>query len=64
MVRGHQFNKVEMFQYTLPEKSWEAFAEMVKNAEKLADGLGLLCLHSYTRPPSRGEGPEASGGLR
>ena len=25
MVRGHQFNKVEMFQYTLPEKSDEAF---------------------------------------
>ena len=25
MVRGHQFNKVEMVQYTLPEKSDEAF---------------------------------------
>ena len=29
MVRGHQFNKIEMFQYTLPEKSDEAFEELV-----------------------------------
>ncbi|MBQ5612108.1 MAG: serine--tRNA ligase, partial [Clostridia bacterium] len=29
MVRGHQFNKVEMVQYTLPEKSDEAFEELV-----------------------------------
>ena len=41
MVRGHQFNKIEMFQFTRPEKSWEAFDELVKNAEKLVDGLGL-----------------------
>ena len=41
MVRGHQFNKVEMFQFTLPEKSWGAFEEMLGNAEKLTKGLGL-----------------------
>ncbi|MCR4672463.1 MAG: serine--tRNA ligase [Lachnospiraceae bacterium] len=41
MVRGHQFNKVEMFQYTLPEKSDEAFEELVTKAEKLVEGLGL-----------------------
>jgi len=41
MIRGHQFNKVEMFQITLPEKSWKAFDELVKNAEKLVSGLGL-----------------------
>ncbi len=41
MVRGHQFNKIEMFQFTLPGKSWEAFAELQKNAEKLVEGLGL-----------------------
>ena len=41
MVRGHQFNKVEMFQFALPEKSWQAFEEMLGNAEKLAKGLGL-----------------------
>jgi len=41
MIRGHQFNKIEMFQFTRPEKSWEAFEELRKNAEKLVDGLGL-----------------------
>ncbi len=41
IIRGHQFNKIEMFQFTLPEKSWEAFDELVKNAEKLVSGLGL-----------------------
>ncbi|KKQ68618.1 MAG: serine--tRNA ligase [Candidatus Nealsonbacteria bacterium RIFCSPHIGHO2_01_FULL_38_55] len=41
IIRGHQFNKIEMFQFTLPEKSWEAFNELVKNAEKLTSGLGL-----------------------
>lgn len=41
MVRGHQFNKVEMFQYTLPEKSDEAFEELVKKAENLVSGLGF-----------------------
>ncbi len=41
MVRGHQFNKVEMFQYTLPEKSDEAFEELVMKAENLVKGLGF-----------------------
>ncbi len=41
MVRGHQFNKVEMFQYTLPEKSDEAFEELVGKAENLVKGLGF-----------------------
>ena len=41
MVRGHQFNKVEMFQYTLPEKSDEAFDELVTKAEALVAGLGF-----------------------
>ncbi len=41
MVRGHQFNKVEMFQYTLPEKSDEAFEELVTKAENLVKGLGF-----------------------
>ena len=41
MVRGHQFNKVEMFQYTLPEKSDEAFDELVAKAEALVKGLGF-----------------------
>ena len=41
MVRGHQFNKVEMFQYTLPEQSDEAFEELVTKAEALVSGLGF-----------------------
>ena len=41
MVRGHQFNKVEMFQFTTAEGSDEAFDELVTKAEKLVAGLGL-----------------------
>ena len=41
MIRGHQFNKIEMFHYTKPSQSWESFDELVKNAEELVDGLGL-----------------------
>ena len=41
MVRGHQFNKVEMFQYTLPEQSDTAFDELVTKAEALVAGLGF-----------------------
>ncbi len=41
MVRGHQFNKVEMVQYTKPELSDEAFDELVKKAETLVKGLGF-----------------------
>ena len=41
MVRGHQFNKVEMFQFTTAEGSDEAFDELVTKAENLVAGLGL-----------------------
>ncbi|NLE24120.1 MAG: serine--tRNA ligase [Clostridiaceae bacterium] len=41
MIRGHQFNKVEMFQYTLPELSEAALDELVNKAERLVQGLGL-----------------------
>ena len=41
MVRGHQFNKVEMFQYTKPEDSDAAFDELVRKAEDLVKGLGF-----------------------
>ncbi|MGI6261050.1 MAG: serine--tRNA ligase [Acutalibacteraceae bacterium] len=41
MIRGHQFNKVEMVQYTTPEGSDDAFAEMVGKAERLVQELGL-----------------------
>ena len=41
MVRGHQFNKVEMFQFTRPEDSDAAFDELVTKAENLVKGLGF-----------------------
>ena len=41
MVRGHQFNKVEMFQFTTAEGSDAAFDELVTKAEALVAGLGL-----------------------
>ena len=41
MIRGNQFNKIEMIQYALSEKSMEAFEELVGKAEALMRGLGL-----------------------
>ena len=41
MIRGHQFNKIEMVQYTTPEQSPKAFEELVGKACSLMDKLGL-----------------------
>ena len=41
MIRGYQFDKVEMVQYTKPEDSDAAFEELVAKAEGLVKGLGL-----------------------
>ncbi|NUM25401.1 MAG: serine--tRNA ligase [Candidatus Buchananbacteria bacterium] len=41
MIRGHQFNKIEMFHYAKPEQSWESFDELIENASSLVEGLGL-----------------------
>ena len=41
MIRGHQFNKIEMVQYTKPEDSPKAFDELVEKAERLVSKLGL-----------------------
>ena len=59
MIRGYQFNKVEMVQYTTQEDSDAAFEEMVKKAQALVEGLGLTyqmdklaagdCSHSMAR---------------
>lgn len=40
-VRGHQFNKVELFQYTRPEDSSAALEEMLRGARSLLEELGL-----------------------
>ncbi|MBQ7668915.1 MAG: serine--tRNA ligase [Clostridia bacterium] len=59
MIRGHQFNKVEMVQYTTPENSEKAFEELLNKAAALVQGLGLHyrisklaaadCSHSMAR---------------
>jgi seryl-tRNA synthetase len=41
MIRGHQFNKIEMFQYTRPQDSSSALEELINKAEQLVQGLGL-----------------------
>lgn len=41
LLRMHQFNKVEMFQFTTPEQSDAAFEELVAKAEDLMQKLGL-----------------------
>jgi seryl-tRNA synthetase len=41
MIRGHQFNKVEMFQFTTPETSQDALEQLIAKAENLVKGLGL-----------------------
>jgi seryl-tRNA synthetase len=41
MVRGHQFNKVELFMYAKPEDSDRMLDEMIHRAESLMQGLGL-----------------------
>mgnify|MGYP002566270002 CR=1 FL=1 len=41
MIRGHQFNKVELVQYAHPDHSMDSLKEMLAKAEKLVAGLGL-----------------------
>ncbi len=41
MIRGHQFNKVEMFAFTKPEESDALHKELIEKACKLVEGLGL-----------------------
>jgi len=41
MIRGYQFDKVEMVQYTKPEDSDKAFEELVGKAASLVEKLGL-----------------------
>ncbi|MCQ2772791.1 MAG: serine--tRNA ligase [Bacilli bacterium] len=59
MIRGYQFDKVEMVQYTTDTGSDAAFDELVKKAQALLEGLGLHyqldklaagdCSHSMAR---------------
>lgn len=40
-IRGHQFNKVEIFQFVAPEQTEQALQELVGIAEGLVEQLGL-----------------------
>ncbi|MBE7075412.1 MAG: serine--tRNA ligase [Clostridiales bacterium] len=41
MIRGHQFNKVEMVEYTTPEDGERAWEELLCKAERIVQKLGL-----------------------
>lgn len=41
MIRGHQFNKIEMSQYTTETQSETMFEELTKKATSLVEKLGL-----------------------
>ncbi len=41
LIRVHQFNKVEMYQFVRAQDSEKALEELVAKAEKLVEGLGL-----------------------
>lgn len=40
-IRGHQFNKVEMFQFVAPEDAERALNELVERAQNIMENLGL-----------------------
>lgn len=41
LFRTHQFDKVEQFLITEPEKSWDAFENMIANSEEFYKSLGI-----------------------
>jgi seryl-tRNA synthetase len=41
LIRMHQFNKVEMFAFAMPQQSSSIFIEFIQSAEQLLEGLGL-----------------------
>ena len=41
IIRVHEFNKVEMVNFVLPENSYARLEELRKNAEDIINGLGL-----------------------
>jgi len=41
LIRVHQFNKVEMFQFTAPEASYDVLDELIADAEGVLEALGL-----------------------
>ncbi len=41
MIRQHQFNKVELVKFALPEDSWDELESLTANAERVLQLLGL-----------------------
>jgi seryl-tRNA synthetase len=41
LIRMHQFNKVEMFAFTLPDQAEAMFQQMIASAEEILQGLNL-----------------------
>ena len=41
ILRGHQFNKIEMFIFCKPEESWDLYEDLLKCAEKFMQSLDL-----------------------
>jgi seryl-tRNA synthetase len=41
LFRVHQFDKIEMFVFASPEKSWEAYEYLRETLEEIVKGLGL-----------------------
>jgi seryl-tRNA synthetase len=41
IFRVHQFNKIEQFIFSLPERSWALHEELQRNSEALYEGLGI-----------------------
>jgi seryl-tRNA synthetase len=41
ILRGHEFDKLELFVFSDPEKSWDAHAELQQNAEEFWASLGI-----------------------
>ena len=41
LLRVHEFNKVEMVKWTLPEESWDEHEKLTANAEEVLKRLGL-----------------------
>ncbi|MDK1031098.1 MAG: serine--tRNA ligase [Planctomycetia bacterium] len=41
IIRVHQFNKVELVEFTRPEKSWDELESLTRSAEDILERLGL-----------------------
>ena len=41
LIRQHQFNKVELVNFTAPEDSWTQLENLTREAERVLEGLGL-----------------------